>query len=69
MSDLPASLERSKEAGHVVFTRGAWNVNLIGVRTASRVANKFDDWMHIVFKDDSGSWVDLSFECTTDPGT
>ncbi len=44
-------------------------MNLIGVRTASRVANKFDDWMHIVFKDDSGSWIDLSFECTTDPGT
>lgn len=69
MSDLPAILQRSEAAGHAVFTRGSWNLNLIGVRTASRVANKFDDWMHVVFKDDSGSWIDLSFECTTDPGT
>jgi len=69
MSDLPAILQRAKATGHVVFTRGTWNVNLIGVRTASRQANKFDDWIHAVFKDDSDSWVDLSFECTTDPGT
>ncbi len=69
MSNLPDILERSKAAGHVVFTRGAWNVNLIGVRSASREANAFDDWIHVVFKDDSGKWVDLSFECTTDPGT
>ena len=69
MSQLPAILQRSEAAGHVVFKRGAWNVNLIGVRSASREANRFDDWMHVVFKDDSGTWVDLSFECTTDPGT
>ncbi len=69
MSDLPAILQRSEAAGHAVFTRGSWNLNLIGVRTASRIANRFDDWIHVVFKDDSGAWVDLSFECTTDPGT
>ena len=69
MSDLPAILQRSEAAGHVVFKRGAWNVNLIGVRTVGRQSNKFDDWMHVVFKDDSGAWIDLSFECTTDPGT
>jgi len=69
LAELPAILERSESAGHAVFTRGSYNLNLIGVRTASRVANRFDDWFHVVFKDDSGSWVDLSFECTTDPGT
>ena len=52
-----------------MFTRGSYNLNLIGVRTASRVANKFDDWFHVVFKDDSEEWVDLTFRCTTDPGT
>ena len=69
MSQLPAILQRSEAAGHAVFTRGSWNLNLIGVRSASREANRFDDWIHVVFKDDSGTWVDLSFECTTDPGT
>ena len=46
------------------FKRGAWNVNLIGVRSASRESRNmaFDDWIHVVFKDDSGEWVDLSFE-------
>jgi len=69
LSDLPAILTRSEAAGHTVFKRGSWNVNLIGVRTAARDANLFDDWIHAVFKDDSGAWVDLSLECTTDPGT
>jgi hypothetical protein len=69
MSTLPAILKRSEEAGHTVFKNGSYNLNLIGVRTESRLANKFDDWFHVVFKDDSGSWIDLSFECTTDPGT
>lgn len=69
MSQLPAILQRSEAAGHVIFTRGSYNLNLIGVRTASREANKFDDWMHVVFRDDSGEWVDMTFRITTDPGT
>lgn len=69
MADLPAILQRSEAAGHVVFTNGSYNLNLIGVRTASRLANEFDDWMHVVFKDDSGEWVNLAFRITTDPGT
>jgi len=69
MSTLPAILKRSEEAGHTVFKNGSYNLNLIGVRTESRLANKFDDWFHVVFKDDSGQWVNIAFECTTDPGT
>ena len=64
----PAILQKVEALGHSVFTRGAWNVNLIGVRTASREAGKFDDKIHQVFRDGFGRWVDLSFPCTTDPG-
>ena len=69
MSAIPAILTRTKDAGHSVFLRGAWNLNIIGVRSAGREANKFDDLLRVVFKDSSGAWVDLSFGCTTDPGT
>ena len=64
----PAILARVREAGHRIFTNGAWNLNLVGVRTASRTANTFDDFIHAVFKDSSGGWVDLAFRATTDPG-
>jgi len=68
VADIPAILTRSKDAGHTIFTRGAWNLNIIGVRSAARKANVFDDQMHVAFKDETGQWVNLSFECTTDPG-
>lgn len=64
----PAILDTVEQAGHAVFTRGAFNVNMIGVRSPSREANKFDDRLHLVYRDDFGSWVDLAFQCTTDPG-
>ena len=69
MANIPDILERVEDAGHAVFTRGAWNVNVVGVRSDARESNEFDDRIHLVFKDEFGEWVDLSFECTTDPGT
>lgn len=65
----PAILARAEAAGHTVFRTGAYNVNIIGVRTASRVANKFDDFLHLVYKDDGGNWIDHQFSITTDAGT
>jgi hypothetical protein len=69
LSELPKILVRSEAEGHTIFTKGSYNLNLIGVRTASRTANTFDDEMHVVFKDDFGNWHDFAFRCTTDPGT
>ncbi len=69
MARPPAILDRVDRAGHAVFTRGAWNLNIVGVRSPGRKANIFDDEMHLVFKDDLGEWIDLAFECTTDPGS
>jgi|TARA_R100000084_G_scaffold31342_1_gene12046 hypothetical protein len=68
-NELPEILKRVKSLGHVVFTNGQWNVNLIGVRNSNRKANQFDDELHVVFKDHRDQWVDLSFTATTDPGT
>ncbi|QDP52999.1 MAG: hypothetical protein Unbinned4118contig1001_33 [Prokaryotic dsDNA virus sp.] len=65
---LPEVLQEVKKRGHAIFERGAWNLNLIGVRTPTLQSNLFDDHLHCVFKDDCGQWVDISFQCTTDPG-
>jgi hypothetical protein len=51
-----------------VFTRGAFNVNMIAIRSATEQVNSFDDQLHLVYRDDFGQWVDLAFRCTTDPG-
>jgi len=64
----PAILARAEREGHVVFRRGSYNLNIIGVRTTGREANKFDDWLHVVFKDDAGCWIDHCFRITTDAG-
>lgn len=64
----PPILARARAAGHVTFT-GAWNVNLIGVRSKSRDSNRFDDVFHCAYQLDDGSWVDHVYPCTTDPGT
>ena len=66
--ELPTILKRVADHGHAIFTRGAFNLNIIGVRSPETIANKFDDQLHLVYRDDFGSFIDLAFRCTTDPG-
>lgn len=63
----PTILERVVEAGHQIFENGDYDVNLIGVRSANRVANTFDDVFYCVWKEDN-SWHEIIAACTTDPG-
>tara|TARA_Y100000310_G_scaffold316267_1_gene367756 strand:+ start:108 stop:629 length:522 start_codon:yes stop_codon:yes gene_type:complete len=42
-------------------------VNLIGVRSLSRQAGAFDDWMFLVWAED-GAWSLRRYAITTDPG-
>lgn len=62
----PAILDRVEGMGFKVF-RGELNVNLIGVRSVARVANVFDDHLHLCYQRD-GKWVERVYEITTDPG-
>ena len=66
---IPKILQRVKDAGYATFESGQCNINIIGVRSASRQANKFDDKLHLVFKNINDEWVDIAFTVTTDPGT
>ena len=63
----PAILSRVEEMGYRTFKSGNFNLNIIGVRTRSRVANEFDDDLYVVYKED-GQWVQHVYSITTDPG-
>ena len=64
---IPKILQDVKNKGYRTFVNGSYNLNIIGVRSSSNISNKFDDEIHVVFKQDD-KWVDLVFPITTDPG-
>ena len=64
----PEILDFADSLGHTVFESGQYNINIIGVRSAHHEANRFDDVIHCVYKDESDEWVHKSWKCTTEPG-
>lgn len=65
---IPAILQRVQGLGHTIFTTGQYNLNIIGVRTSDMTPNVFNDWLYVVYKDDTDQWVELRYQITTDPG-
>ena len=63
-----AALFRRK--GYAWFVNGAYNLNIIGVRSASgsKVTNKFDDYFVVAYRDSKGVWQRHVWPCTTEPG-
>ena len=51
------------------FDDGKYNLNIFGVRTANKVADMFDDWIGVCYKDNSDNKVVGTFRATTDAGT
>jgi hypothetical protein len=47
---------------------GEYELNIIGVRNDNATPNSFDDTMCVLFKDEYGDDVLLTFPITTDPG-
>jgi hypothetical protein len=64
---LPVILQYVQSLGHVVFTEGDFNLNLIGVRANNPVPNSFDDMLAAVYKV-GGVWLVRSWPMTSDPG-
>lgn len=54
--------------GYSFFTKGNYNVNIIGVRNPNPVANSFDDTMICAYKV-KDQWVLKEWQITTDAGT
>ena len=54
--------------GYVFFEKGDYNLNIVGVRNQSGSADRFDDYLCVVYKVDE-EWVIDSWAATTEPGT
>lgn len=54
--------------GHKIFDR-PYELNIVAWRSKNRVANKFDDYLYVCYKDYGGRWVYHTWQITTDPGT
>ena len=63
----PILLDYVASLGHAVFERGAYNLNIIGIRSKDHKPNKFDDRMCVVFRDEQG-WLTRTWEITSEPG-
>ena len=46
-----------------------YQLNIIGIRSVNTVPNRFDDEIHVFFKNNGNQWVHYIFPATTDPGT
>ena len=55
--------------GYVFFTKGVYNLNIIGVRhKGDKVTNHFDDCFVVIYNTDKEQNVKRIFSCTTLPG-
>jgi hypothetical protein len=54
---------------YTFFENGSYNLNLIGIRTNSKKAGLYDDYMVAIFKDNAGKWKLYHWSITTDAGT
>ena len=56
--------------GYAYFTKGAYNLNIIGVRrnTNNKVTNKFDDYLVVIWNTPTGKIYRKVYSITTEPG-
>lgn len=57
-----------RRKGYKFFSRGVYNLNIIGIRSNNSQSDKFDDEIHVLYKDKNGKKCHEIFPCTTDPG-
>jgi len=60
--------EALKNKGYSFFDGGDYNLNIIGVRSDSGDASRFDDLINVFYKID-GEWTVDTYPATTEPGT
>jgi hypothetical protein len=65
---LAAIIKALKFKSYEIYSR-PYELNILGVRADSIIPNRFDDEIHLFFKNKSGQWIHYIFSATTDPGT
>ena len=63
---LPPPLSLMKRRGYTVFTRGDYNLNLVGLRNMEARAGQWDDFILCAYKV-NGIWQMHYYPATTDP--
>jgi len=63
-----AILNSFREFSYEIYQR-PYELTILGIRSESTVPNRFDDEVHVLFKNTSRQWVHYIFPATTDPGT
>jgi len=65
---LVSIINALKFKNYEIYSR-PFELNILGVRSDSAIPNKFDDTIHLFFKNSQNLWVHYAFPATTDPGT
>ncbi|MGC4036086.1 MAG: hypothetical protein QM764_08995 [Chitinophagaceae bacterium] len=65
---LAAIIKTLEVRSFVIYSR-PYELNILGIRNDSTIPNRFDDEIHVFFKNNSNQWVHYIFWATTDPGT
>ncbi len=55
-------------SGYEIY-RKPYQLNIIGIRNTETASDKFDDELHVLFKNDKNKWEQAKYTITTDPGT
>lgn len=58
----------ARKKGYVLYSQ-PYELNIWGVRSKQTRSGKFDDELHVFYKNDKGKWEYHIFRATTDPGT
>lgn len=65
---IPQLLFILKRRKYKVYDK-PYQLNIIGIRSPETNSNRFDDELHVLFKDDKLKWHHFRYPITTDPGT
>ena len=65
---LIAIINALKFKTYEIYTR-PYELNILGIRADSVIPNRFDDEIHVFFKNNANQWIHYIFPATTDPGT
>lgn len=57
-----------QDNNYLLYTR-PHELNIVGLRSNSTESNRFDDEIHVFYKEGNGGWAYHIFPATTDPGT
>jgi len=56
------------DQGYEIYTK-PYQLNIVGIRSHNAAANRFDDEIHVFYKNNINKWIYHVYFATTDPGT